>query len=64
MVGLVGFLQMLQDSGMQNAPEKVAGSNVYIVMVVTLIVWFGVFFYLMYLSSKLKKIKQQLDVRK
>ncbi len=64
MLGLVGFLQMVQDSGMQNAPEKVVGSNVYIVMIVTLIVWLGVFFYLMYLSSKLKKIKQQLDVRK
>jgi CcmD family protein len=38
-----------------------AGSDIYIVLIVTLIVWGGIFFYLMYLDSKLKSLKKKVD---
>lgn len=45
----------------QGAAEKMAGSDIYIVLIVTLIVWGGIFFYLMYLDSKLKSLKKKVD---
>lgn len=48
----------------EGATEKMAGSDIYIVLIVTLIVWGGIFFYLMYLDSKLKRLKNKIDTLK
>lgn len=45
----------------QGAAQEMAGSNIYIVLIVTLIVWGGLFFYLMYLDRKLKHLKNKID---
>jgi len=36
-------------------------SDIYIVLIVCLIIWGGIFFYLFYLSKELKKLKQKID---
>ncbi|NUQ41474.1 MAG: CcmD family protein [Calditrichaceae bacterium] len=42
-------------------PQEVAGADIYIVMAVTLIVWGGIFFYLLYLNGKLKTLRKKVD---
>ncbi len=43
-------------------PVKSVGEDIYIVMFVTLIVWGGVFFYLLYLDRKLKAIRERMKI--
>jgi CcmD family protein len=38
-------------------------SDTYIVLLVCLIIWSGIFFYLLHLDRLLKKIKQKLEFR-
>jgi CcmD family protein len=40
---------------------KVVGEDIYIVMYVTLIIWLGVFFYLLYMDRKLKQIDKKIN---
>lgn len=47
---------------LQTAPVKSVGENVYIVMSVTLIVWGGVFFYLLYLDRKLQSLRKRVEM--
>jgi CcmD family protein len=41
--------------------QKSAGSDIYIVLWITLIVWVGIFLYLVRLDRKLKKLKQNIE---
>ena len=41
--------------------EKIVGENIYIVMIVTLIVWLGIFFYLFYLDRKVKTLSERME---
>lgn len=62
MFSILPFFNILSDStATKGVPEQMAGSDIYIVMIVTLIVWGGVFFYLFYLDSKLKAIKKKVE---
>ena len=36
-------------------------SEIYVVLVVCLLIWGGIFFYLLHLDRLLKKIKQKID---
>ncbi len=36
-------------------------SDIYVVLIVCLIIWGGIFSYLMYIDKQLKKIKQKID---
>lgn len=38
-------------------------SEIYVVMVVCLLIWGGIFFYLLHLDRLLKKIKQKIDFK-
>jgi len=38
-------------------------SDMMIVMIVCLVIWGGIFFYLLHLDSALKKIRQKLDFK-
>lgn len=49
-------------AALNQAPVKSVGEDIYIVMIVTLIVWGGVFFYLMYLDRKLKAIRERVEI--
>lgn len=60
MATLINFIESLVDT--TNAvPEKVVGEDIYTVMIVTLIVWGGVFFYMLYLGQKLKSLKERVE---
>ncbi len=41
--------------------EEMAGSDIYVVLSVTLIIWFGIFFYLMYLDRKVNNLKTKIE---
>lgn len=60
MATLVNFVASLIDTT-ASAPEKVVGEDIYTVMIVTLIVWGGVFFYMLYLGQKLKSLKERVE---
>lgn len=38
-------------------------SDIYVVLVICLLIWGGIFFYLLYLDRLLKKIKQKIDFK-
>ncbi len=38
-------------------------SEIYVVLVVCLLIWGGIFFFLLHLDRLLKKIKQKLDFK-
>jgi len=62
MFSVLPFFNILNDStAVKGVPEQMAGSDIYIVLIVTLIVWGGIFFYLLYLDSKLKSIKKKVE---
>lgn len=64
MLNIITLLNPPADSTvMKMAPQKVAGADIYIVMVVTLIVWGGIFFYLLYLDRKVKYLKKRIDIK-
>ena len=43
-------------------PEtKAVGQNIYVVLAVTLIVWLGVFFFLLYLDHQLRQVKHRVE---
>ncbi|NOX36013.1 MAG: CcmD family protein [Calditrichaeota bacterium] len=55
-------MYMLNVLGMLMQPEtKPVGQNIYVVLAVTLIVWLGVFFFLIYLDRQLKQVKQKVE---
>lgn len=65
MFSLLSFFNILGDStAVTGVPEEMAGSDIYIVMFVTLIVWVGIFFYLVNIDSKLKQIRNKMDINK
>ncbi|HQU74112.1 MAG TPA: CcmD family protein [Calditrichia bacterium] len=41
-------------------PEKVVGENIFVVMAVTLLIWFGILGYLFYVDMKLRKLNDRL----
>ena len=41
--------------------EEMAGSDIYVVLSVTLIIWLGIFFYLMSLDRKVKNLKEKIE---
>lgn len=45
----------------QTVQEEVAGADVYVVLTVTLLVWAGVFFYLLFLDRKVKFLKEKIE---
>ncbi|MCB0262268.1 MAG: CcmD family protein [Calditrichaeota bacterium] len=47
---------------MTQPQEKVVGEDIYIVMIVTMIVWGGIFFYLMYLDRKVKNLEKRIEM--
>ena len=62
MFSFLTLVDILGDSTVtQGAAEKMAGSDIYVVLIVTLIVCGGILFYLMYLDSKLKSMKKKVD---
>ncbi len=55
-------LYLLSVLGLLFQPEtKEVGQNIYVVLAVTLIVWLGVFFFLLYLDRQLKQVKDKID---
>ena len=60
MATLVNFITSLVDTTAA-VPEKVVGEDIYTVMTVTLIVWGGVFFYMLYLGQKVKSLKERVE---
>lgn len=61
MFSIISFFNILSDStAAKGVPEQTAGSNIYIVMIVTLIVWVGIFFYLINIDSKLKYLRKKI----
>ncbi|MCK6619786.1 MAG: CcmD family protein [Calditrichia bacterium] len=62
MLNMITLLNLPGDStAMDMVPQEVAGADIYIVMAVTLIVWGGIFFYLLYLNGKLKTLRKKVD---
>ncbi|RMF58340.1 MAG: hypothetical protein D6748_08985 [Calditrichaeota bacterium] len=47
----------------QSMPEKKAGENIYIVLAVTVLIFGGVFFYLLYLDKKVNRLKKKVESR-
>ncbi len=43
---------------------KTAGEDIYIVMTVTLLIWGGLFFYLLYLDRKVKTLSERIELDK
>lgn len=41
-------------------PEKIAGADIYVVLTVTMIVWIGIFLYLLVLDRKLQSLKREI----
>ena len=38
-------------------------SDIYVVLVICLLIWGGIFFYLLHLDRSLKKIKQKVELK-
>ena len=59
---LSAFSAWLDDStAVVKTVEEVVGEDVYIVMIVTLIIWLGVFFYMMFLGKEVRELKKQIE---
>ena len=60
------FFTVLNMFNYQNAviqqQEEIAGSDIYIVLAVTLIIWLGLFGYLMFLDRKVNNLKEKIGV--
>lgn len=64
MLNIITLLDIPGDStAVDMVPQEVAGADIYIVMAVTLIVWGGIFFYLLYLDRKVKYLKKKIDIK-
>lgn len=65
MLNLLMFTAQLSDSTMNPAAaaENTAGSDIFVVMMVTLIVWLGIFFYLVTVNNKLNHLKKQVEAK-
>ncbi len=64
MLNIITLLDIPGDStAVDMAAPKMAGADIYIVMAVTLIVWGGIFFYLLYLDRKVKYLKRKIDIK-
>lgn len=64
MFNIITLLDIPGDStAVDMAAPKMAGADIYIVMAVTLIVWGGIFFYLLYLDRKVKYLKRKIDIK-
>lgn len=62
MSGVFVFLNNLTDTmNIQTVQEEAAGSDIYIVLAVTLLVWLGVFFYLLYLDRRVKFLQEKIE---
>jgi CcmD family protein len=44
-------------------PEQNSSSGIQVVMWVTLIVWCGLFLYLVYLDRQIKKVKNKIEIK-
>ena len=42
-------------------PEEAVGEDVYVVMMVTLIIWLGLFAYLYYLDGRVRSLKKDVE---
>lgn len=42
--------------------DQTSASDIYVVLSITLIVWLGLFFYLVYLDRQVKKVKERVDI--
>ncbi len=38
-------------------------SDIYIVLIICLLIWSGIFFYLLHLDNQIKKLKQKLNFK-
>lgn len=64
MTNLLANIQTVMDTAQNStAAGNAAGSDIYVVLWITLIVWIGIFFYLIHLDKKLRIIKQKLDFK-
>lgn len=61
---MIALATLLPDTlkTMTQPQEKVVGEDIYIVMIVTMIVWGGIFFYLMYLDRKVKNLEKRIEM--
>ena len=61
---MIALATLLPDTlkTMTQPQEKVVGEDIYIVMIVTMIVWGGIFFYLMYLDRKVKNLEKRIEL--
>lgn len=65
MVDLAADVQTVVDTvnNLQSTSNS-AGADIYVVLWITLIVWIGIFLYLIRLDRKLKKLKQKIEFDK
>ena len=64
MTNVISSVQTVIDTANNaNVLENNSGSDIYIVMWIILIVWIGIFLYMVHLDKKLKQIKQLLDFK-
>jgi len=42
--------------------DQTSSSDIYVVLAITLIVWCGLFFYLVYLDRQVKKVKDRVEI--
>ncbi len=61
---MIALATLLPDTlkTMTQPQEKVVGEDIYVVMIVTMIVWGGIFFYLMYLDRKVKNLEKRIEM--
>ncbi len=58
------LILMLTDSTkmLAQTAQETAGEDIYIVMIVTLLIWGGLFFYLLYLDRKVKAVSERIKI--
>lgn len=63
MFNWIALINEVTDSTAQAASSDVAGSDIYVVMTVTLIIWIGIFLNMLLLDRKVKAVQRRLDAR-
>lgn len=65
MKALISTMQTAMDTvnnTMGNQLEQTSSSDIYVVLTITLIVWGGLFLYLVYLDRQIKKVKNRIEI--
>jgi len=58
------LILMLTDSTktLAQTAKETAGEDIYIVMIVTLLIWGGLFFYIFFLDRKVKALSERIEI--